>query len=56
MKKDTFKDLLFQKLTEHGSFMKHVELDTINDTFLIYCTDNICKSLKHFLRMPQTGI
>lgn len=40
MKKDTFKDLLFQKLTEHDSFMKHVELDTTNDTFFIYCTDN----------------
>lgn len=34
MKKDTFKDLLFQKLTEDDSFMKPVELDTTSDTFL----------------------
>ena len=46
MKKDIFKDLLFQKLNENDSFMKHVELDNTNDTFLICCTDDSRFSLQ----------
>lgn len=46
MKKETFNDLLFQILNENNSFLKHVELDHTNDTFLICCTDDSCFSLQ----------
>ncbi|EOT23355.1 hypothetical protein C805_03014 [Eubacterium sp. 14-2] len=39
MKKELFKDLLFQILNENDTFLKNIELDDTNDTLIIQCID-----------------
>lgn len=45
MKKKIFKDLLFQILNENNAFLKNIELDDTNDTFIIQCIDGSSFSL-----------
>lgn len=46
MKKEIFKDLLFQILNENDAFLKDIELDDTNDTFIIQCIDGSKFSLQ----------
>lgn len=46
MKKEIFKDLLFQILNENDTFLKDIELDDTNDTLIIQCIDGSKFSLQ----------